>query len=228
MSDFLCCAVPLVVVLGGTALLVLFWRRLATRGYETSMDMDGAMCLKAADGSLVFRRQTIRSSIYLLILLLAEVGVLAMLLAAVRGLFVPEAGFWDAIDNVLLLTGVAGLLGAAIYVLLRSVRLSRSSLDAGDRMLRTGRGKDRREVPFSDISRVTVRGVHKGSLEDTEIGAFEIGVLVGDDEHVRLGTVSGQVEQATNRAATITRWIVDLTGAQGEQASQSPALRQGQ
>jgi hypothetical protein len=226
MSDFLCCAIPLFVILGGTALLVLFWRRLATRGYETSMDMDGAMCLKAEDGSLVFRRQTVRSWLYLVILASAEVGALAFLLATLRGLFDPETRLSDVIGNVLPMIGVASLLGAAIYVLVRSVRLPQASLDAGARVLRTGWGKAWREIAFSDISRVTIRAMHVGSPKSVETGTFEIGVLVGDEEHLPLGTVSGEMKQAAARARTITQWIADLTGAQVRQVLKGP-LRDG-
>ena len=216
MTDFLCCVLPFVFLLGGTALIVLFWRRMATRGYETSMDMDGAMCLKAEDGSLVFRRQTVRSWIYTIIMVFAELGVLAMLPGALRSLFDAETSFWEAIDSVLLLIGVAGLLGAVIYVLFRSLRLPQASLDADDRVLRTGRGRALREISFADISRITVRAVHKGSFEDTKTGALEIGVLVRDKERLPLGSVSGETKQAAERATTIVQWIADLTGAQTE------------
>jgi len=97
-------------------------------------------------------------------------------------------------------------LDLAPRMLARAAFLPDITFDQQNRVLLIGRGASEHRIPFSDLSRVVVEPVQD------RVGGFEVTVVRGDGERIKLGILSGSgmAESAQGIALLIER----VTGAQ--------------
>jgi len=209
----LCCVLPPAVTLAVAGLIVALWRRLAMRGFHTAIDMDGATCLAADDGRLVFRRHSFRNGLYLVFLGLALAGLVALAGSTASGLAQQTTALGEAWDELALEMGAGALIAAAMVVLVRSLGRGSASFDPRAGVARVGRGASAREIPFSDISHIDPGLSMTHDFEDQELGVYDIDLVLKDGERLTLGTVSGKSETARERADRVAHMVAETTGA---------------
>jgi hypothetical protein len=209
----LCCVLPLAVILAVAGLIVALWQRLAMRGFHTAIDMDGATCLVADDGRLVFRRHSLRNGLYLAILGLALAGLVALAGSTASGLAQQTTTLGEAWEGLTLEMGAGALIAAAIVVLVRSLGRGSASFDTRAGVVRVGRGRSARETPFSDISHIDAGLSMRHDFEDQKLGVYDIDLVLKDGERLTLGTVSGKSEKVRERADRVAHLAAEATGA---------------
>ncbi len=208
-----CCVLPAAVMLAVAGLVVVLWRRLAMRGFHTAIDMDGATCLAADDGRLVFRRHSFRNGLYLVILGLALAGLVALAGSTASGLAQQTTTLGEAWAGLTMEMGAGALIAAAIVVLVRSLWRGSASFDARAGVVRVGWGRSAREISFSDVSHIDPGLSMTHDFEDDELGVYDIGLVLKDGERLTLGTVSGKSEKVRERADRVAHLAAGVTGA---------------
>ncbi len=175
--------------------------------------MDGATCLKADDGSVVIRRQTVRNWIVLVVILGVGLPItVGLLWATISGIVKGESDLVGALEALAVVVGSGSIIGAGVYNLVRSMRRSTVHINAKAKMLEIGHGSSLRQISFSSVLGVIVESIERGSVDRHEIGVYRIGVVLGDGNRLPLGTVSGEVAKTKERAESIAQLIADVTG----------------
>jgi len=209
----LCCVLPAAVILALAGLALVLWRRLAMRGFHTAVELDGASCLAADDGRLVFRRNSFRNGLYLVTLGLALAGLVALAGSTASGLAQQATTLGEAWDELTLAMGAGALIAAAMVVLVRSLWRGSASFDPQAGVVRVGRGRSAREIPFSEVSYIEPGLSMAHDFEGGELGVYDIHLVLKDGERLALGTVSGKSETARERADRVARLVAGTTGA---------------
>ena len=175
--------------------------------FVSEIAMDGATCLKAEDGSVMIRRNTVFNWIILVVLgliLLSCIAVLIGSLAEGRSNQGDGKGWGTTIAGILFLGGV-------MFVVARQLRIPPVYVDVNSRVVEIGRGSSLRQIPFSGISHVAVGQKGGVPLADEPVTMVGIGLVLDSGEAIPLGTVSGS--KAGERAVAIAQLVADTTGA---------------
>ena len=239
--DFYDWLLPLVCILPAALISVTVWglRRLSMRGFQTAIEMDGATCLKANDGSVVLRRSSGYTWLGILMLGVLELALL------VFTVLVVTVGNWTLSLLVGLLIGCV-LIGLTMFFTVRSLYQPYIYINANSRTLEAGRGLTTQQIPFSGIS--YIRATHIKSFGHTPydltgeivlgtIAAFQgfwtfgagatnfgktridIQVMLNNEQVIKLGSVSGH-DNVLSRATAITQLVAKVTGAAILESSQ--------
>jgi len=208
-----CCVLPAAAILAVAGLVVVVWQRLAMRGFHTAIELDGATCLAADDGRLVFRRNSFRTGLYLVFLGLALAGLVALVGSTASGLVQHTTTLGEAWEGLTMEMGAGALIAAAMVVLVRSLGRGSASFDAKAGLVRVGQGDSAREIPFADISHIDAGLSMTHDFEDHELGVYDINLVLKDGERLNLGSVSGKSETARERADQVAHLAAEATGA---------------
>lgn len=209
LEGLFCCGIPFVIA----GVIFWLWRSWSMRGFQSAIGMDGATCLKADDGSVVIRRHTTRNWIALVVILGLGLPLTVVILwAAIGGLVKGESDLVGALETLGVAVGAGSAIGAGVFTLVRSMRRPSVCFNTQARMTESGHGASVRQIPFADVVNVVVELTNRDSMGKHETGVFRVGVILSDGSRLSLGTVSGEVAKAKERAVVIAGQIADVTG----------------
>ena len=201
----ICLGLPLFAASVGVAGIWL-WRRLSMRGFQSAIPMDGATCLKADDGNILFKRRTGHNWLILVCLGGCLVAIGAGVVSVFQRIWVGESVSWGGLSTII---GATGIIVFAIRSTLRSMQLPPILFNTTSRLIDVGRGLTARQIPFSSLSRIGLAS-REGVLGST---AIDIQAILTNDEIIPLGSVSSSRAKAQARANTIAQLIADITFA---------------
>ncbi|TET54768.1 MAG: hypothetical protein E3J64_01360 [Anaerolineales bacterium] len=211
LSEWACCLSPLVVGAAVAGLVTWLWRSWNRRGAESAVEMDGAILVEVADGTVFVRRHRWRYWLYLVVLATSLLGALALLVGLVRDLVAPRGAVDLNLEAPCEMLGVVGVLGAATALVVRSLRSPLIRLHPASMMIEVGRRSSLRSIPFSSVSHVTARvPADRQSGADTLI--IPVVIVLKDGERLGVGTVSGPLREAQERAALAAQLVADTIG----------------
>ena len=140
------------------------------------------------------------------------------------------AGSLLALEAALVALLAAVVCGVPIAHAVRLQRAGTMIFDAAHSVLRLEQGPARREIPFADISRLTLgyRRLRSGRPAFGEMGRFVMSAQLPDGEAVHVATLEGPRRWKEDQALAVAAVLAELTGAELERvAATQPGLACG-
>lgn len=184
------------------------------REFEANFEMDGLMCLKAKDGSLVIKKRKFYNWVALLVILFIG-GPLFVLLVwgFIQEFSSGKATFWGILQWILYLGFIIAILIPAIRIILNTLRRPDISFSAASKQMEFTQGSIMRQIPFSAISKLVIdyRGGSGQHIREIKL-MFGFVLFLADGNKFDIGTVSGGLRATEDKAEAFSRWFVALTG----------------
>ncbi|MBW8012148.1 MAG: hypothetical protein FVQ83_13060 [Chloroflexi bacterium] len=129
------CGLPVLAVFG-----LWYYRRRSPYASNRSIEMDGAVCSLAEDGSVVIQPRTIRNWLYLIILIAFTVGISTLLGLTFQEILTGGSTWLDSIEALCFLIPLGvSFAGISIYLAL-SLRMQLVTFNKNSQMLVIGSG----------------------------------------------------------------------------------------
>ena len=214
-EDLLClaaCIWPFALSAVLAAVLWWGWRCLAIRGFRSSIEMEGASCLIAQDGSVLIRPHTLRNLVYLAIVGGGLAGITMIFIVIANGrVSIEEVG----LRGLLMTIGYLPMLVGACFLLLRSIGQPRMRIRRQAGEIEWSRWLRRQRHPFQVISQVVLILPKRPRWLQPVINAlFETEVMIKiqlmDGGRLLAGHVSGRYSR--RRASAAAKAIAKAIG----------------